>query len=296
MITSTNILITGSNGFIGSNLLKRLFNEKNIEKLICYNRTEIVIYEKNEVTKTIHKIDFSCLTSFFAKIKIDIVYHLATKYVTDHKTDQINQLIDDNVGLTTKICECVKSHSPIFINACSYWQFDSNSENKKPNNLYAATKNASDAILQFYSIHHNFKLINAVIGDTYGINDHRDKLLYKLIKSCLNSESITLGDPTHTISLTHVSDIIDGLIKLPYMSEFHHKNVNLISETEVTLEGLVNIVENCVDKKLNCKWLGTNLRSAPNLKPWRYGVKFNKEAYEKPLDTRVLELVNFYKN
>ena len=87
-----NIVITGATGFVGSNLaeylLKRGFkiflitrvnsNLVNLEKII--DDVEVFSYDNN----------LSKLVSFFEKVKPNCVFHLASNFIAEHNTSQID--------------------------------------------------------------------------------------------------------------------------------------------------------------------------------------------------------------
>ena len=159
MNISANILITGSNGFIGKHLLNSLMHIC-IGYIICFDRGAINIFKNDALIQKLSTNEIDILDGFLNNNKIDFVYHLATNYKTDHKHDQVKDLILDNVYFTANVCEFVVEHKPTFINSCSYWQFEPMGYELRPNNLYAASKNAALAVLEHYRVSHDFKIIN----------------------------------------------------------------------------------------------------------------------------------------
>lgn len=296
MSTSPNILITGATGFIGRYLLEQL-KSGNAGTIVCLDRKSFRIFQNGKLLERKEQFNTFHLSELLSKIKIDVVYHLATKYITDHKEDQIMELVLDNVYFTAKVCELLTEHQPVFINACSYWQFDTKTEKLVPNNLYAATKNASLSILDHYKITHNFRIINAVLGDTYGMKDLRPKLLYKLIEASLNGENILLGDPNHVLALTHVSDVVAGLRKLIEQQNLKHSTleyVNLISQHEYTISDLINLIEDKTRRNIAHEWIGNKQRIAKNLKPWRCGTKLEGWSADISLEEAIDDLIQQY--
>ena len=100
-----NILLTGSTGFIGSELLKYLSN---------YNKVYITVrkkYKINSNNKNIIKIYFNShknLSYKIKKLKIDTVVHCATHYVKNHKFEDIKELSESNILFGNIILENLK--------------------------------------------------------------------------------------------------------------------------------------------------------------------------------------------
>ena len=87
-----SILITGSTGFVGSNILENLFpknkifvilrnNPINKNKLNNYKKIKIISYNK-----------FDQLNKKLQKIKVDVVVNCATHYTKYHTYNDISKL------------------------------------------------------------------------------------------------------------------------------------------------------------------------------------------------------------
>ena len=55
-----------------------------------------------------------------------------------------------------------------------------------PKNFYAATKQSFNMILEYFAKNNkNIKFLNLYIGDTYGNNDKRTKIIPQILKSII---------------------------------------------------------------------------------------------------------------
>ena len=102
-----NILITGSNGFIGSNILK---NTQYNNKIILILRKKD--YKKNHYDKNIKKIyynNYLQLDKKLKKIKAEIVIHCATHYIKEHETKDISKFANSNILFGNMILNNLKN-------------------------------------------------------------------------------------------------------------------------------------------------------------------------------------------
>ena len=83
------ILLTGSTGFIGSYLLKKLCKKNKIYVILRKKRNNVL---RNKNIKQIYYNNYEDLNKKIKKIKVNTVIHCATHYVKQHKFDDINKL------------------------------------------------------------------------------------------------------------------------------------------------------------------------------------------------------------
>src|SRR5690606_40584249 len=87
------------------------------------------------------------------------------------------------------------------INTSSYSQHV-NQEHYNPNSLYAATKQAYEDILRFYSTKLN--IINLVLFDNFGPNDPRPKIMNLLYKSLVEKSTLLIDRKSTRLNSSHV--------------------------------------------------------------------------------------------
>ena len=172
-----NILITGSAGFVGSNLLNNLYNG---------NKIYLIIRKRNQVKNLIKKyknvniIFYNKINELNKKLKnykIDIVIHCATHYVKKHNYSDIKKLNDSNILLGNILLENLKNMKvKKFINFSTIWE-DYNSIKDNNYNLYSAYKKGFGIILNYYEkILSTIKFYNLMISNTFGKSDNRLKI------------------------------------------------------------------------------------------------------------------------
>ena len=80
--------------------------------------------------------------------------------------------------------------------------------------------------------------------NVYGAGDTHEHVIPNFVKQALSGKYPfeIMGDGTETRVFTHVSDIVDGLIKISEASEAKNSEYNLSSEEEITMLELAKVV------------------------------------------------------
>ena len=251
-----NILLTGSTGFIGSELLKYLSN---------YNKVYITVrkkYKINSNNKNINKIYFNSyknLSYKIKKLKIDTVVHCATHYVKDHNFEDIKELSESNILFGNIILENLKiMRVKKFVNFSTVWE---NYDGKKDNcyNLYSAYKAGFGKIISFYKKENkNIKFLNLVISDTFGLRDKRKKLV-NLLKTNYKKNLVTkVISKNLYINLLNVKDIISA-IKLILKKNYKSDTYILKNKNNFKIYDIIKKIEKYSQKKIKVKWLSNKI-------------------------------------
>ena len=251
-----NILLTGSTGFIGSEILKYLSN---------YNKVYITVrkkYKINSNNKNINKIYFNSyknLSYKIKKLKIDTVVHCATHYVKDHNFEDIKELSESNILFGNIILENLKiMRVKKFVNFSTVWE---NYDGKKDNcyNLYSAYKAGFGKIISFYKKENkNIKFLNLVISDTFGLRDKRKKLV-NLLKTNYKRNLVTkVISKNLYINLLNVKDIISA-IKLILKKNYKSDTYILKNKNNFKIYDIIKKIEKYSQKKIKVKWLSNKI-------------------------------------
>ena len=251
-----NILLTGSTGFIGSELLKYLSN---------YNKVYITVRKKYKINlnnKNINKIYFKSyknLSYKIKKLKIDTVVHCATHYVKNHNFEDIKELSESNILFGNIILENLKiMRVKKFVNFSTVWE---NYDGKKDNcyNLYSAYKAGFGKIISFYKKENkNIKFLNLVISDTFGLRDKRKKLV-NLLKTNYKRNLVTkVISKNLYINLLNVKDIINA-IKLILKKNYKSDTYILKNKNNFKIYDIIKKIEKYSQKKIKVKWLSNKI-------------------------------------
>ena len=282
-------LVTGGTGFIGSNLVKRLICEKWEVHIIVRPTSELE--QLKEVINLIHiHIYDGSIESLFEIFKLaqpNIVLHLASLFLAQHTPRDVAPMIQSNLVFATQLVEAMVVHKVYkLINTGTSWQHYENKD-YSPVCLYAATKQAFEAILQFYLETTPMQAITLKLFDSYGANDCRQKLFSLLEKTANQQETLAMSLGNQKINLVYIEDILDvycvGIDKLMTGLNSSHESY-AVSGNIITLREIVSIYEEEIGRKLPIAWGERPYREREVMEPWNRG--FTIEGWQPQVSLR----------
>lgn len=249
-------IITGATGYIGSHLVRYLLQQEWEVHIIT--QPEFGYANIEDVKDRIHIFeynrDINSLIEYFKIINAEVVFHLAAAVITNYNSEQISTLINSNILFGTEILEAMKySSTRFFIGTGTYWQ-NYNSDTYNPVDLYAATKEAFEKILQYYVDAHGYRAITLRLFDIYGEDDSRPKLLNLLRDIAGTDKIINISPGEQFLDMVHISDVCSA-----YLCAFHLllTNTNISNEVygifsgnRMKLKDIVCLFEQIMRKKL----------------------------------------------
>ena len=258
------ILITGSTGFVGSNILNLLLKKNVYIYDVLRNKNKknkkIRDLKKNKNYSPIFYKKFNDLERELKKIKIDIVINCATYYTGKNDIKNIENLVQTNIIFCSVILESLKNKIKKFINFGSMMEY-SHSNQFSPKNFYAITKYTFQKIEEFYKLNYkNIKFYDLKLYETYGDNDVRKKIIPTIIKSYSKNKSVKIVSKNLIMNFVH----IESLVKVIYMIIF-----NKIKEGEyclknnkfIKIQKLINTLNKKLKKKIKTNYLSSKTLS-----------------------------------
>ena len=269
-----NIIVTGATGFVGSHLSKKLVElgynvhiisrpsstYENLESV----KSKIDIFEYNQ--------NITELINYFKEVEADIVFHLASLFISEHKLDEVDDLINSNIKFGTHVLEAMsKSETYNLINTGTSWQHYKNEE-YNPVNLYAATKQAFEDIIEYYVKALDFNVITLKLFDTYAEDDNRGKLINLLGKFSKEKKKIKMSPGEQKIDLVHVDDVVVAFISaydLIKEKKISHKKYAVSSGKQIKLKGLIELYEKVTGNEVLVEWGGRPYREREVMELWQ---------------------------
>ena len=268
------ILVTGATGFIGSEFVKKALADGYEVHCLVRRESNILRLAKGVNIHYLSRKNDN-INKIISIIQPEIVFHLASLFIADHKYDDIDDLIYSNITFSTKIVDAmVNNNILMLVNVGTSWQYYNSNEEYNPVNLYAATKQAFEDILKFYNDKYKLRVINLKLFDTYGECDFRKKLFFALNKAIDNKERLKMSFGEQEIDLVHIDDVVNALLlagRMLITKEVFNESYALSSGNVMKLKELVGKYEIFIGENIDIEWGARPYREREVMKVWKHG-------------------------
>lgn len=272
-------IVTGGTGFVGSNLCRSLVGEGWKISVISRPSSD---YESikdvlNEIEVFEYNGEIEKLIEFFNREKADVVFHLASLFISEHEFNQLESLLDSNIIFGAQILEAMKeSKTELLVNTGTSWEHYNtsvyNPSEYNPVNLYAATKHAFESFLKYYVEAENIRVVTLKLFDTYGETDTRPKLINLLNNFADENKELSMSPGEQVLDLVHVSDVVEAFIKayeiLSTNKDIYSETFGVASGRKIKLKDLIDIFEKVTNKRINVIWGGREYRKREVMELW----------------------------
>ena len=257
------ILITGTSGFVGSNLL-RFFVSKNIKVNIILRKKSNIWRIKDIINETkIFYVDLrekEKLSKIIQKIKPKSIFHMAA-YGAYSYQDQVklikSSILDSTMNLVN---ECKKFKFNVFINTGSNSEYGFRKEKMnendlvRPNSDYAFFKAASTLFCQQESIINKLPIITVRPFHVYGPYEEPTRLIPTLIRNLLKNKDSHLVSPDIVRDLIYVDDAINLYLKIASKPSVKGDIFNIGTGKQRTIKEIYSNLNNLLNCKIKPKW------------------------------------------
>ena len=288
-----NILVTGSAGFIGSqlciNLLERGDKILGLDNLNDYYNVDLkkarLERHLNHKNYFHHHIDISNkedLEKIFKNNDIDVVVNLAAQAGVRYSIENPDVYIKSNIVGFMNILECCRHNNIsnlVYASSSSVYganttkPFSVHDNVDHPLSLYAASKKSNELMAHTYSNLFELSTTGLRFFTVYGPWGRPDMALFKFTKAIMNDNEIDVYNyGNHERDFTYIDDIIEGVIRVidnpaetnvdwngnnpdPGSSFAPWKVYNIGSNNPVTLNDYISEIEKNIGKKANVNLL-----------------------------------------
>ena len=289
------VLITGATGFVGGHLAKACINQGyDVHCIVRPASRPLEPSISNSSASYSYSGSISEMQKILIKAKPDVVLHTAANFVGTHNPEDISPLIESNITLGTHLVESMMAAGVTnLVTAATSWQHLDDWP-YKPVNLYAATKQAFESILEYYVDAAELKVINLSLFDTYGPGDTRAKLIPLLQKAVKENTVLEMSAGQQIVDLVHVSDIVAGfLIAARQLANGQVQGTRkycLNAEKRYSLEEVIHLVQDVYPGNLQVNFGALAYGPRQVMEPWTKGIRLPDWAPKVDLKSGLAQL------
>lgn|SRR5699024_411550 len=294
------ILVTGSAGFIGSHISRRLIKEGNIvigiDNVNDYYSTQLkedrlrILENDNFEFYRADLENFDTINNIFEKHQPNIVINLAAQAGVRYSLENPHAYINSNIVGFTNILEASRHHKIehlIYASSSSVYganttkPFSTSDNIDHPLSLYAATKKSNELMAHTYSHLYRIPTTGLRFFTVYGPWGRPDMALFLFTDAIVNNRSIDVfnhGDMMR--DFTYIDDIVESITRLtrrpalsnpkwsgadpdPGSSNAPYKVYNIGNNSPVRLMEFIEAIENKLGKTAKKNFLPLQAGDVP---------------------------------
>ena len=236
----TKILVTGHEGVIASNLIKKLTNCEIIIDSINGKRIDL---QNNEEVMKIEPVD--------------TVIHLGGK---TEKGLEWKEYFENNIIGTLNILKyCIKKNIKKIIFVSSYvygnpkYSPIDEQHQISPHNLYTKSKFLAEELCKIYSEKYKLNVIILRPFNIFARSMNKNYLISNLIESINTKKTVTITNRTSKRDFLYIDDFIEIILKIKDY-DFKFEIFNVGSGISYSFDEVIEIIEKNTSKKLNLEY------------------------------------------
>ena len=232
------VLVTGVAGFIGSNLVRRLFHDfRNIKLIGIDSITDYydinIKYERLKEVKLLNRdwtfvrasiADKDVIKKIFSENKISVVVNLAAQAGVRYSITNPDAYIQSNIIGFYNILEACRHHEVehlVYASSSSVYgsnkkiPYSTDDKVDNPVSLYAATKKSNELMAHAYSKLYNIPSTGLRFFTVYGPAGRPDMAYFGFTDKLVKGETIKIFNYGNCKrDFTYIDDIVEGVVRI----------------------------------------------------------------------------------
>lgn len=291
------ILITGSEGFIGSHLTEYLVKKKfDVTALVLYNfnsnsgwLTDI----ENEKFKNL-KIVYGDIRdlNFIKKISkgVDAIIHLAALISIPYSYQAPKSYLDTNLlgtynilesAISNKVKKVIVTSTSEVYGTAKFTPIDE-THPLQPQSPYAASKIAADNLSLSYFYSYGVPVTILRPFNTFGPRQSNRAIIPSIMTQIIfNKKNIFLGNVNPTRDFTYVADTVNAFYKCILAKNTEGEIINICNGSDISIKNLIYLLKN--ELNLDFEYTESKIRYRPT-KSEVFKLKGNNKKAKKIID------------
>jgi len=274
-LVDRRIALTGATGYVGSQLALHLGASGARVTAIVRPQANLAVLERLNCRAAINVAEadahYSNLGEILLAVRPDAVVHVAAARDGGDGDGDTRRLVESNILFPALLLAAMRAaKTRAFVNTGTSWQ-NAGADRYRPANLYAATKEAFEALLE----HHAEAGIRAVtlrLFDVYGANDNRGKIISLLAEAARAKTTLDMSPGHQRVDFVHVSDVCRAYgiaLEMVLDGDWEgHRIYGASSGAPLTLRELVTTLEEAQGVRCQVNWGARPYRSREVMEPF----------------------------
>ena len=282
------VLITGSTGFIGANLVRRFL--KIGAEVHILTRTTSNKWRINDIFKDVNEycvdlLDYEKLASIVLDIAPEIIVHTAV-YGGYPLQKDIKEIIETNfIGTVNLVNACKKVDFELFVNTGSSSEYGIKSKPMteedilEPVDDYGVSKAAATLYCQAVARREKIPVVTLRLFSPYGYYEEPARLIPAVVTSCLKGRNPEVSSPNSVRDFIFIEDVMDAYMKVTKTSDISGGIFNIGYGEQHSVREVVNMIVELTGNNVRPEWGSVPKRAIePNV--WQADITKAKDVFK----------------
>jgi len=248
--TGGSVAITGSSGYLGGLVAKRLIKEG--ARVIHVTRQPEELDKRFGPSFCISsELHADALGKSFERYEVETVLHFATFFTKEDSPEILEKCLESNYYFPVRVFEASKRSASRFLNVNSVWQIQDSESATLP---YASSKELFRNFLAD-KVDESITISNLFLTDTFGPNDPRGKVVSSMITARSRRGPSIISNLDARMDLSYslrLSSFVNEYVARPetvFENLLYRNYPNLsLKELEQTIDQAFNVIESGAGK------------------------------------------------